>query len=129
MVEAENLTGKKIEVKSLVRLAEEVLKGEGAGEAVDGSLAFVPPEEIKGLNNFFRSKNEPTDVLSFDLSLEKQTGRHLFQVVVCPDEVKEGEMKRTVIHGFLHLLGHEDETETGLGKMRAKEEEYLNKRY
>lgn len=103
-----------VEIEPLLSLVEKVLEGEG--EDKDVSLALVPRDEIQGLNKFFRRKDEPTDVLSFDLS-------RVLQVVVCPEETDE--IERAVVHGLLHLLGYDHETEAGFKKMRSRENKYL----
>ncbi len=39
---------------------------------------------------------------------------------------RETELKRVVIHGFLHLCGYNDKTESEVELMRKKEDFYLN---
>lgn len=125
-------------VKKLVRA---VLKAEGADGSV--SLAFVDEAEIKDLNARFRGLDEPTDVLSFrqadsDTSWPDPTeegGAELGEVIVCPAVVErysqEGggdpqtQLGWTVMHGVLHLLGYDHETDSG--EMRAREQELLTR--
>ena len=73
---------------------------------------------MKKLNRTFRSKNKPTDVLSFS-SLEnpflhKQT--ELGDLVLCTQyikKMKQGPVRErtayAILHGILHLLGFEHE--------------------
>lgn len=87
----------------------------------DVSLAFVSKEEIRSLNKFFKGKDEPTDVLSFDLSLE-ETDSNLAQIVVCPSEAED--IRRVVVHGLVHLLGYDHQTEEEENEMRSIEKKY-----
>lgn len=125
--------------RSLKRLVKAVL----AAESADGSMsvAFVDEAEIKALNVRFRGLDEPTDVLSFrqadsdDLWPDptEEAGVELGEVVVCPAVVEryaqeEGgdqqtQLGWTVVHGVLHLLGYDHETDSG--EMRAREQELL----
>ncbi len=120
-------------------LVKTVLKAEGVGGSV--AVAFVDESEIKGLNARFRGLDEPTDVLSFrradsDIAWPDPTraeGAELGEVVVCPSVVRlyasqEGgdpatHLGWTLIHGVLHLLGYDHETDGG--EMRAREQELL----
>jgi probable rRNA maturation factor len=86
------------------------------------SITFVNDETIRELNNQYRNKNKPTDVLSFSLH-EGEFGNinHdiLGDIVIsvdtaAADALKNGlsleeEMNFLIIHGLLHLLGYEHE--------------------
>jgi probable rRNA maturation factor len=119
--------------KRLAALIEFVAHSEGAriGQV---DLAVVSSSEISGLNRRFLSHAGPTDVLSFDLSGQEAPGLHA-QLVVCGDvAVRQGplhgqkpqhELMLYVVHGLLHLLGHEDTSIRGGVRMHAREEELL----
>lgn len=78
------------------------------------TIAFVSKAQMKKLNNQFRSKNKPTDILSFD-GFEDELG----ELVLCGDIVdkqakdhqlgRREELGYLLIHGVLHLLGYEHE--------------------
>jgi rRNA maturation RNase YbeY len=90
-------------------------------------------EQIK-MNIEFKSHYYNTDILTFDLS-EKDcelTG----DVYISLKQVKKNakrfhvtlkeELNRVLIHGFLHLLGYDDEKKQEKKEMRKQEEKYLN---
>jgi probable rRNA maturation factor len=68
------------------------------------SVALVDSATIRDLNSRFRDKDEPTDVLSFEV--DGPYGEMVGEVVVCP-ECASAEMgvEELVVHGALHLSG------------------------
>ena len=99
----------------------------------DVEVILTTDEEIKNLNKMHRNIDKPTDVLSFPL--EKLSGMPLGSIVISFDTAKKGaeefghsvedEIKLLFIHGMLHLLGYDHETDNG--EMREKEEEIIEK--
>jgi len=83
---------------------------------------------IKALNAQHRSKDAPTDVLSFPMG-EEMPHAPLGAIVISKDFVeqkskelghtKQEELTLLFIHGLLHLVGFDHETDEG--QMRAKE--------
>jgi probable rRNA maturation factor len=117
----------------LRQVARAVLEGEGAGDA-EISLAFVDNPTIHRLNQRYLGHDEPTDVLSFPLS--EPGARRLAGELVIGAEVAlaqaeerghdvQAELALYVIHGLLHLCGHDDKTPAGAAAMRARERHYL----
>ncbi len=99
-----NKTKGKLVSLPLSRMKEEIL-----GKNYELSILIATPKISKELNNNYRGKNYPTNVLSF--SLEKNSG----ELVLCPSVIKK-EYKKfektfteffgfLVIHGMLHLKG------------------------
>jgi rRNA maturation RNase YbeY len=99
-------------------------------------VAFVEEAAMVELNKRYRGLDAPTDVLSFDYSADtgwpSEPGDGLRgEVVVCPSVViqyarEEGrdakeQLAWTLIHGALHLAGHDHETDRG--EMREREEQ------
>ena len=112
MIEINNLTTNKVDKKFLEGLAEKVLKGENRKE-MDLSVVFVSKDKIRELNKKYRKQDKLTDVLSF--------GEGLNEIVICPAKVKaKKNLARVLIHGILHILGHEHSE-----KMQEKENYYL----
>jgi probable rRNA maturation factor len=110
-----------------------VLVGEGVADA-EISLAFVDNPTIHRLNKQFLDHDEPTDVLSFPLSeprSKKLQGELVIGAEVALGQAAErghdvkAELTLYVIHGLLHLCGHDDHDETGARKMRERERHYL----
>src|SRR5215218_5883093 len=90
------------------------------------SVALVSPETIRDLNLKFRDRNEPTDVLSFEV--DGPYGEMVGEVVICPFcAAPEGGVDELLVHGALHLggLDHGDDFESSemAGIQRAVMEE------
>jgi probable rRNA maturation factor len=121
-------------------LASAVLAAEGH---VNGelTLTFVDPAEMAALNLEHMGKDGPTDVLSFPLdSVDDEThgmpGPSLLgDVVVCPAVAGEAapthagtvddELALLVVHGVLHVLGHDHAEPDETRVMRQRELELL----
>src|SRR5262249_36340354 len=106
---------------------------EGVADA-EVSLAFVDNPTIHRLNQRYLQHDEPTDVLSFPLS--EPNARRLAGELVIGAEVAlaqarerghdvQAELALYVIHGLLHLCGHDDKTPDGAAAMRERERHYL----
>ena len=106
----------------------------GAGFAV--SIRVVGAEESRVLNREYRGKDAPTNVLSFALGVADETGRkHLGDIVICEpivvaESLKQGKLKTAhwahlTVHGVLHLLGFDHESDQEACEMEALEVEIL----
>src|SRR5205807_687343 len=117
-------------VREVVRA---VLDGEGIADA-EISLAFVDDPTIHQLNKRYLQHDEPTDVLSFPLS-EPGAKRLAGELVLGAEVAKaqaearghdvQAELALYVIHGLLHLCGHDDKTAEAAAAMRRRERHYL----
>jgi probable rRNA maturation factor len=102
-----------------------VLAAASAG-VKDGHLAieFVSAERIARLNVEHLGKAGPTDVLSFPIDGAGGRGdvsRELGDVVICPEQTTD--LREAIVHGVLHLLGMDHETDAG--EMLALQAELL----
>ncbi len=92
----------------------------------EGHLAieYVDQKRIAQLNLEHRGKVGPTDVLSFPIDgatpLEGAT-RELGDVVICPEHTRD--LREAIVHGVLHLVGMDHETDGG--EMLALQAELL----
>ncbi len=99
------------------------------------SISLVGDEEMIGLNQRFRAEGKPTDVLSFSLLEGDHAEFHgdLLGEVVIDVEVAarqapvfghdlDTEMTRLLIHGTLHLLGHDHQRAEEAWAMEAAED-------
>ncbi len=82
----------------------------------DGHLAidFVQPDQIASLNLEHRGLDAPTDVLSFPVDGAGPVvvgPRELGDVVICREHTSD--VVEAVVHGVLHLCGHDHETDAG----------------
>ncbi len=85
-------------------------------------VRFAGDRTVRRLNRDFRGKDKATDVLSFP-GEETPEGRHLGDIVVSiPTAARqakergaalEEEVKLLLLHGVLHCLGHDHETDRG----------------
>jgi probable rRNA maturation factor len=78
------------------------------------AIAFVDAERIAELNAEHRGKEGPTDVLSFpiDEADDDVPGpRELGDVIICPPHTED--IREAIVHGALHLVGMDHETDDG----------------
>jgi probable rRNA maturation factor len=77
------------------------------------AVAFVDAEQIARLNAEHRGKAGPTDVLSFPVDGDGPVAgqRELGDVVICPEHTED--LTEAVVHGVLHLVGMDHETDEG----------------
>jgi probable rRNA maturation factor len=89
-----------------------------AGLTGEVNILLTGDSEIQRLNLQFRHKNESTDVLSFpsqplgsgDIAISLQTARAQ-SAAIGHDLLTE--VKVLILHGMLHLAGHDHETDCG----------------
>lgn len=91
----------------------------GVANATMG-LMVVGPDEMRRINREHRGRDASTDVLSFPIDgpevlagwPEDGPPAELGDVVICPEDAQE-DLPTLAVHGLLHLLGHDHETDTG----------------
>jgi probable rRNA maturation factor len=145
MIEINNLTTSSVDEGSLKEIVKKVLTGEGKEEG-SLSIALVGPGRMKKINKAYLKRNRTTDVLSFpesEIKFEKfkisplRESKNLGEIIICLREVKKNakrcgadfktELSRVLIHGILHLLGHDHEkSEKETKKMEEKQNHYLS---
>jgi probable rRNA maturation factor len=115
-VEVSNRSGMEVDEQAAAELARTVLTAEGVD---DGELGvhFVGPDEMRALKRDHLGIDEVTDVLSFPIDgrdeLAAGLPRQLGDAVLCPQVAGEA-WRPPLVHGLLHLLGHDhgDEMES-----------------
>jgi probable rRNA maturation factor len=94
-------------------------------EEAHAAIEFVDAARIARLNGEHRGKPIPTDVLSFPIDgvapLDGAVTRELGDVVICPEHTAD--VREAIVHGMLHLLGMDHETDAG--EMLALQRELL----
>jgi probable rRNA maturation factor len=91
----------------------------GVGRASAG-LMVVGPDEMARVNGEHRGRPEPTDVLAFPVDGPDVLAGwpadgpppELGDVVICPQAAEEP-LTTLAVHGLLHLLGYDHETDDG----------------
>ena len=101
----------------------------------DATIKIGDEKESRALNNKFRNKDYPTDVLTFIANEELPDGYYLGDIFICDkiliDQAAEAkiseklELTILIIHGLLHLKGYDHETDSG--EMLRLQEELLIK--
>jgi probable rRNA maturation factor len=88
------------------------------------AIEYVGAEKIASLNEEFRGRPGPTDVLSFPIDEAGPASgpRELGDIVICPEHTED--LRQAVLHGALHLTGMDHETDDG--EMLALQAELLN---
>src|SRR5512140_477163 len=106
----------------LGRAAQAALSFSGAPDA-DLTLVLTDDAHIQALNRDYLGHDVPTDVLAFPAAeIDPETGRrYLGDVIVSLPRARvqagerghpvESEAQLLVVHGVLHLLGHDHSTE------------------
>lgn len=117
---------------ALVATAKRLLGAVGEGNSAL-SLSLVGDEAIRALNREYRGKDSATDVLSFSLEAPaKRPTEHLLGDVVISvetarrqaleyDATLQRELYRLLIHGLLHLVGHDHVAASERRVMRREE--------
>lgn len=118
MIEVEARSRDDVDPAPIVRRLEWTCRRMGLERASLG-LMVVKPDEMAQINGTHRDKPEPTDVLAFPVDgAEALTWPddgpppELGDVVICPEAAQEP-LTTLAVHGLLHLLGHDHETDTG----------------
>jgi len=121
----------------------QTLAAEAVGSPAELSLVITGDERVHQLNKAYRGIDDTTDVLSF--ALLEDTGvsfvrppdgvLHLGEVVISyPRAVEQAEehhhsvrreLALLLVHGVLHLLGHDHGEPEEERRMRAEEEKVL----
>lgn len=118
MIEVEARVRDGVDAGPLVRRAVWTCERMGVPRATVG-LMVVEPDEMARINGEHRGKPEPTDVLSFPIDGADALGwdddgppPELGDVIICPEAAQEP-LETLVVHGVLHLLGYDHETDDG----------------
>lgn len=100
----------------VARLADRVLRAEGVRDAAL-SITFVSDRRIAALNWQHLRHRGPTDVISFGFAPSHDDAPLEGDIYIAPDVARRNavanrapvreELMRLVVHGVLHVLGHD----------------------
>jgi probable rRNA maturation factor len=118
------------------RWTQAALLGAGCGKAAELVIRIVDEAEMTVLNETYRHKQGPTNVLSFPFEPPLAANSNVLgDVVICAPIVVAEAVARgkplpahwahLVIHGVLHLLGHDHQEADNAQRMEALEAEIL----
>ncbi len=137
-----------VDVERWAELARAVLEAEGVPPGAEMALLFVDEREIAVLNERFLGGSGATDVLSFPIDGRAEDAGEdpagepaggaptlVGDVVICPLVARrnapdhagspEDEIALLVVHGVLHLLGHDHSDPEEEARMQAAERRHL----
>ncbi len=123
--------GSGVDARSLKSAMRKLLASIDRGDA-SISLTLVDDAAIRELNRDHRGKDKPTDVLSFPLEPEPFAHEKLLGDIVISIETArrqaadydaplQREIERLMIHGLLHVLGHDHMEPDERREMEAEE--------
>lgn len=127
-----NFSVKKITEVVLYTLKREKVRG-------NISIHLIGDKRMRSLNRTYRGKDKTTDVLSFSSleGLDMIMGEELGDIFISVPQIKrqaklwdvtyKEEFMRMLIHGVLHILGHDHIIEREAKVMFGKQETYLKK--
>ncbi len=130
IIDLENQTNLVVDIDGLEKIAQSLTTKEI-------ELIVTDNETIRELNQEYRDKDKPTDVLSFPINApfteQSIFGMPLGSIIISADLTKQkanefghtvqDELSLLFIHGLLHLLGFDHETDEG--EMRSREKEII----
>ncbi|KAA9026348.1 rRNA maturation RNase YbeY [Niallia endozanthoxylica] len=118
---------------------------EGIEENSELSVTFVTNERIQEINRDYRDKDRPTDVISFAMEelgegemplvggdMPRVLGDIIISLAKAREQAEEyghsfiRELGFLAVHGFLHLLGYDHETEEDEKKMFSRQKDILD---
>lgn len=141
MLEVINESGISCDPDALIRIVDQICTEEHPGQETDLTLLICDSDQMRKLNRIYRGKNTDTDVLSFlgeaiplrqpdkgfeplrgdivvDINqADRQKGSHSLEI----------ELQLLLIHGLLHLLGHDHIKSQDKEEMEHKESYYRDK--
>lgn len=102
------------------------------------NIRIVSADESQALNTQYRQKNKPTNVLSFESDLpDFIPSGFIGDLVICAEVVKDEAQQQNkalldhwahmCVHGALHLLGYDHESDSAAAQMETIEVEILVK--
>jgi probable rRNA maturation factor len=134
------------DLESVRALCERVCDDQGVEEGAGLTVLFAGDARLHLLNREHRHVDAPTDVLSFPANeeldefpgfeaVDEEYARYLGDIAISVETATrqaaeahlplEVELSHLVLHGLLHILGHDHETPEDDRAMRSIEEAYL----
>lgn len=117
--------GRRVDAPRLRRFLERLIRELPVRKADSLALCLVSDLRMREYNRRYRGRDASTDVLSFPAGPTDvpQAGRHLGDIVIAvPTAARqaherghslERELQLLALHGYLHLLGYDHETDDG----------------
>lgn len=123
-----------INPEKIKKLIRNILKTEKINKSGWINICFTNNQKIKKFNTKFHNSNYATDVLAFNLSINKKVIQA--DIIISTDMAKKQaaifkttpdyELFTYVAHGVLHILGYDDNNKKQTLIMRKKESKYVH---
>ena len=134
-----------VEHDELCDFVESILVGEGVDQDASLAVTFIDAADIADLNERFMGKSGSTDVLSFPIE-DAHPGHPpvgdpggpplaLGDIFICTDVVAthadeygvsfDQELYLMIVHGVLHVLGWDHQSDTDAEAMEERESKHL----
>jgi probable rRNA maturation factor len=139
MIHIESRSVPPLEQGPVERAARLALEHESAAEDAELTIVLTDDDQLRELNLAYLEVDAPTDVLSFPASeSDPETGaRYLGDVLIsvprATDQAQaaghalEAELQLLVVHGVLHLMGHDHAEAQDKARMWAAQAEVLER--
>lgn len=120
------------EKEKIIKWLSFIIKKEKASiESIN--YIFVSDAALLKINKTYLNHNNYTDIITFPY---KENGKIFSDIFISIDRVRSNakdygvpfptEIKRVIVHGLLHLIGHDDKQVNQKKMMIKKEDEYLD---
>ena len=126
--------------KSNVELNQESIRGllelvlsDNRHQSADINIIITDDDSLRLMKKEYFNQDVYTDIIAFNIDEDPFEGELYISHDRVSDNAKkfnqtfEGELKRVLIHGTLHLCGFDDQTKEDKLKMTSMEEDYLEK--
>lgn len=136
-IDVQNDDNYPVDNDSLVRAAEAVLREHDVDDDSTMAVVITNNESVAALNLQFRGVDAPTDVLSFPMDAPSMPGEPPYLgdlVIAYPYSLAQAERESydirdglmlEVVHGTLHLLGYDHDTDENRAEMWAAQDKAL----
>ncbi len=117
-------------IKSVKKSIETLLLDYKISEATV-SFIYMDNNEIQEINKQYLEHDYPTDVITFSLEDDKIDGEIYIGAQIAKEQADEykvsikNEILRLAVHGTLHLLGYDDNTDEKRLEMHQLENKYI----
>lgn len=118
-------------VAAAISSAAKFLKDRHSTRGGEVSILLSDDSAVRDINRQFRGLDKPTNVLSFPAADTPATQGHLGDIVIAYETLRrecEAEdrqflhhLAHLTVHGFLHLIGYDHETDAQADEMEALE--------
>jgi probable rRNA maturation factor len=129
--------GRAVDTLLLRRMTRSLLEETLGLEEFDLTVQLVGARAMAELNQLHLHHEGPTDVITLDYAASGPAGGLAGEIIICVDVAAEqarrfrvtwqAELMRYVIHGILHLRGHDDQDAAGRRRMKREEGRLLKK--